>query len=135
MIETAQLKRVFKYAAMTLPDPGPQFSAEEVRNLYTNTYPELASAAIDGPEAQDDALVYTFRKAVGTKGATRHTTPAGDAVRQALQDVATHGGDEGMPSETCARAWFEFAQRSLRAHGSERLSVPAGVATLLGPVL
>lgn len=67
-IETAELKRVFRYNSLTLPDPGPQFSAEKVREMYSATYAEIVNAAIEGPEQKDGTLVYTFRRAVGTKG-------------------------------------------------------------------
>ena len=67
-LETKQLERVFRYNSIELPDPGPQYGAEAVRDLYANTYPEITTAAIEGPEQKDDRLVYTFRRAVGTKG-------------------------------------------------------------------
>lgn len=67
-IETAELVRTFKYNSVDLPDPGPQYTAEQVRDLYSATYPEITSAAIEGPEQKDGKLVYSFRKAVGTKG-------------------------------------------------------------------
>lgn len=68
-IETAELTRTFKYNSVDLPDPGPQYTVEQVRDLYSATYPEITSAAIEGPEQKDGKLVYSFRKAVGTKGA------------------------------------------------------------------
>lgn len=68
IIETAELTRTFKYNSVDLPDPGPQYTAEQVRDLYSATYPEITSAAIEGPEQKDGKLVYSFRKAVGTKG-------------------------------------------------------------------
>lgn len=69
-LETRALERAFRYNSVDLVDPGVQYSAEEVRDLYTATYPELANAAIEGPENKDGRLVYTFRRPVGTKGAT-----------------------------------------------------------------
>ncbi|HZF19471.1 MAG TPA: PRTRC system protein C [Burkholderiales bacterium] len=68
-LETRALERAFRYNSVDLVDPGAQYSAEEVRDLYTATYPELANAAIEGPENKDGKLVYTFRRPVGTKGA------------------------------------------------------------------
>lgn len=67
-LETRSLERTFRYNSVDLVDPGAQYSAEEVRDLYTATYPELANAAIEGPEQKEGKLVYTFRRPVGTKG-------------------------------------------------------------------
>lgn len=67
-MEIIELTRVFKYNSLDLADPGPAMSAEQVRDFYANLYPEIVSAAIEGPEQRDDKLVYTFRRAVGTKG-------------------------------------------------------------------
>ncbi len=67
-IETTELVRTFRYNSVDLPDPGPQYTAEQVRDFFAATYPEIVSAAIEGPEEKDGKLVYTFRRAVGTKG-------------------------------------------------------------------
>uniref|UniRef100_E6QW87 PRTRC system protein C n=1 Tax=mine drainage metagenome TaxID=410659 RepID=E6QW87_9ZZZZ len=67
-IVTTILTRTFSYSGLTLPDPGKGLSPEEVRDVYAATYPELISAAIEGPEKKGNNLVYTFRKGVGTKG-------------------------------------------------------------------
>jgi PRTRC genetic system protein C len=40
---------------------------EEVKNIYSNQYPELASA-ITGPEASGEHLQYSFVRAIGAKG-------------------------------------------------------------------
>jgi PRTRC genetic system protein C len=53
---------------LTFPDPNPSLDAEGVRALYAATYPEIATAALTGPDATGDKLVYTFTKSVGTKG-------------------------------------------------------------------
>ena len=65
---TEKLPRVFRYNSVELEDPGPEQDPVEVRNTYTAIYPEITSAAIEGPEIKDGKRVYTFRKAVGTKG-------------------------------------------------------------------
>lgn len=62
-------KRVFLYENRTLNDPDPNLSLEEVRDIYAATYPELATAVIDGPEEGGGGeQEYAFRRAVGTKG-------------------------------------------------------------------
>jgi PRTRC genetic system protein C len=60
--------RRFKYSGLMLPDPGPDLDLESVRSLYAASYPEITTAALTGPEAADGDLVYTFTKAIGTKG-------------------------------------------------------------------
>lgn len=64
-----KLLRSFAYNGIALPDPGPELSPEQVRDVYSATYPEITTASIEGPEQKGDRLVYTFRRAVGTKGA------------------------------------------------------------------
>lgn len=67
-IQVQALKRVFKYNGVSLPDPSPDMTPEEIRDLYSATYAELATAGVEGPETKGNQLVFTFRKAVGTKG-------------------------------------------------------------------
>jgi len=69
------LTREFHYNGLTLPDPGAQQTPEQVRDIYSAAYPEITSAAIEGPERKGDKLVYTFKRAVGTKGATLEVCP------------------------------------------------------------
>ena len=67
-ITTTTMERAFSYNGVDLPDPGSELSATDVRDLYSVTYPELANASNEGPEPRGNRLVYTFRRAVGTKG-------------------------------------------------------------------
>jgi len=41
---------------------------EEVKSLYSHQYPELATAAITGPEPSGEHMQYSFVRAIGTKG-------------------------------------------------------------------
>lgn len=68
MIEAKPLSRSFTYNGVKLPDPDPRMTAEEVKSLYSHQYPELATAGITGPEASGDHLLYSFVRAIGTKG-------------------------------------------------------------------
>jgi PRTRC genetic system protein C len=68
MIDVRELARVFVFNGARLPDPGPQLSVEEVRSMYVNTYPDLATATIEGPAPIDGTMQYTFVRAVGAKG-------------------------------------------------------------------
>lgn len=67
-MQAIQLTREFRYNGVNLADPSPAFTLEQVRDLYANTYPEILNADIDGPTVEGTQQVYTFRRAVGTKG-------------------------------------------------------------------
>jgi PRTRC genetic system protein C len=62
------LERIFTYNGTRLPDPNPDFSVEQVRDMYVNSHPELATAAVEGPEATSRGLEFKFVRAVGAKG-------------------------------------------------------------------
>lgn len=51
-----------------LPDPDPRMTAEEVKVACSHQYPELARATMTGPEASGDYLLFSFVRAIGTKG-------------------------------------------------------------------
>lgn len=62
------LPRVFHYNGTELPDPNPTLTAEKVRELYVARFPELSTAAVNGPEARNKKMIYTFVRSVGAKG-------------------------------------------------------------------
>ena len=68
MIDTKVLSRSFTYNGVKLPDPDPRITPEEVKTIYSHQYPELATAAVTGPEIVEDHLRYSFVRAIGTKG-------------------------------------------------------------------
>ena len=68
MIDTKVLFRSFTYNGVKLPDPDPRMTPEEVKIVYSHQYPELATAAITGPEPSGEHLQYSFVRAIGTKG-------------------------------------------------------------------
>ena len=47
-LQAQGLIREFTYNGVAFVDPGPSFSPEDVRDLYSAQYPELTTAAIDG---------------------------------------------------------------------------------------
>lgn len=67
-METTLLEREFRYNAVRLADPLPTLTLLQVRDFYSNVHPELTSADIEGPELVNGKHIYTFRRAVGTKG-------------------------------------------------------------------
>jgi PRTRC genetic system protein C len=68
-LETQELIRAFRYNSVDLADPGVAYTPSQVRDFYAAVYPEITTAAIEGPESADGKMTYTFRRAVGTKGA------------------------------------------------------------------
>ena len=72
MLVTNNLKRAFYFddngQNIRLSDPGHKLSPEAVLNFYSNTYPLLTTAKIEGPEIKDDEVQYQFVSTIGTKG-------------------------------------------------------------------
>lgn len=69
-MQTENLSREFRFNGAKLADPAPTFSLAQVRDFYANTYPEIVNAEVEGPEVVGNKNVFTFRRAVGTKGST-----------------------------------------------------------------
>lgn len=71
-LEVINLKREFKFkkdgTTVTLPDPNPEFSVDEVMQFYSGQYPELTTATMDGPKIEGKSAVYSVKTTVGTKG-------------------------------------------------------------------
>lgn len=66
------LPRVFLFKhnsqELRLADPDISFSAENVLNHYSHSYPILTTAKIEGPEIDNDEVQYRFVSVLGTKG-------------------------------------------------------------------
>lgn len=68
-LTTTALPRVFAYNGAELPDPGSHLGLEEVRDIYTASFPELTTATIEGPATnKPNKLLYTFTRTAGAKG-------------------------------------------------------------------
>ncbi len=71
-LEVQNLAREFKFkkdgTMVTLPDPNPDFSVEEVMQFYGGQYPELTTATMEGPKVEGRTAVYSVKTTVGTKG-------------------------------------------------------------------
>jgi PRTRC genetic system protein C len=67
-LKVEALQREFFYNGTRMDDPAPNLSVEEVRELLTPAFPELATATLVGPEEIGGALRYTFNRAIGSKG-------------------------------------------------------------------
>jgi len=71
-VTTTALQREFKFKKdgtdVTLPDPNPDFTVEEVLQFYSGQYPELTTATLEGPKVNGNTAVYSVKTTVGTKG-------------------------------------------------------------------
>lgn len=67
-IEITKLTRKFSFNGADLPDPGEAFTPEEVKDIYSNQYPDLSTAIVNEPSVKDTVATYTFTRNVGTKG-------------------------------------------------------------------
>jgi PRTRC genetic system protein C len=67
-LQAQVLLREFNYNGVRIPDPAPQMSVEQVRDLLTPQFPEIATATLTGPEDTGTTLRYTFNRAIGSKG-------------------------------------------------------------------
>lgn len=67
-IELTKLTRVFTFNGVKLPDPGEAFSPDEVRDMYSNQYPDLITAIVNEPTVSGTVATYAFIRNVGSKG-------------------------------------------------------------------
>jgi PRTRC genetic system protein C len=67
-MESRILQRVYEFNGVRLPEISKDLSPEETRTAYSQQYPEIATATITGPEVVGDKLVYSFSRAIGSKG-------------------------------------------------------------------
>jgi len=67
-LKAEAMVREFHYNGIRIPDPAPATSVEQVRELLTPSFPEIATATLEGPEDTGTALRYSFSRAIGSKG-------------------------------------------------------------------
>ena len=63
MLLASPLKRELTYQGLKLADPNPKQTVEKVRSFYLAQCPDLATAALTGPEAAGEKLRYSFVRA------------------------------------------------------------------------
>jgi len=61
------MARIFVYDGREFPDPDTNKSVEEVKQMMTDFFPELANAEVKEAARGEDTL-YEFVKKVGVKG-------------------------------------------------------------------
>lgn len=59
---------VIETGEITLSDPNPEMTIEQVQMYYSGMYPQLTTATIQGPEYKNDKNRYIFKSVIGTKG-------------------------------------------------------------------
>ena len=71
-LEVTKLTRQFSFKKdgkdISLPDPNPEFSANEVMKFYAGQYPELTNGVVEGPKVEDDKAHYTVSTKAGKLG-------------------------------------------------------------------
>jgi PRTRC genetic system protein C len=71
-LQVTNLQRVFTYKKdgkdISLPDPNPDFSAEEVMKFYAGSYPELTNGFVEGPKVEGDKASYSITTKAGKLG-------------------------------------------------------------------
>jgi len=63
-----EVSRQIVYDGRTLADVNPEASVEDVLAVHALSFPELATAIVEGPELKEGQRVYTVKKRLGTKG-------------------------------------------------------------------
>lgn len=118
-IEVTPITRSFHYNGIVLPDV-PGLSPHDIRDLYSAQYPELLSAEIDAEAVESGRQAFTFRKAVGTKGADapEEPKPRIAALLARVSPSAVYSKARMMPLSRALRsqavlarsvAWARFA--------------------------
>ena len=59
--------RIFIVDGTTYPDPGPDVTPDQFKQMMAGFLPELATAEM-AQEAQGEDTIYRFKKRVGVKG-------------------------------------------------------------------
>jgi len=69
-MESKELKRAFVFNDIELEDPNKDYTTEQVKDFYSDQYPELVNANVKGPEIREKEgkILYTFGVEVGKKG-------------------------------------------------------------------
>lgn len=96
-MEVKTLTRQFKYNGITLSDPAPEKTPDQIRTIYAFQYPELNNAVVEGPVTKAGVSTYTFVRAAGSKGVGH--LPALRAICARKSNGATTPVESATPSE------------------------------------
>lgn len=71
-LQVTNLQRQFTFRKdgkdIPLPDPNPEFTAEEVMKFYSGSYPELTNGLVEGPVVIGDKATYKITTKAGQLG-------------------------------------------------------------------
>lgn len=71
-LQVTNLTRQFTFQKdgkdIPLPDPNPDFTAEEVMKFYSGSYPELTNGLVEGPVVVGDKASYKITTKAGKLG-------------------------------------------------------------------
>jgi len=67
-LKVEALHREFFYNGTRIPDPAPNLTVEQVRELLTPSYPEIATASLAGRRTPEMPFATRFSRAIGSKG-------------------------------------------------------------------
>jgi PRTRC genetic system protein C len=66
--ENSYTRRIFRYGDKEFPDPGSEYTPEQVLNHLKGFFPELGHARTEEKTLEDGTLEITFSKQVTRKG-------------------------------------------------------------------
>lgn len=124
-VAIATIVREFRYNGITLSDPAPDKSPDQVRLIYAFQYPELLNAVIEGPVTKNRVSTYTFTRAAGSKGASHLTSIRKIAQRATL--------DKGNPLDQAPPTQIEENQKCSKTVQAVVNNRAASAAILPGP--
>lgn len=64
----ARIIREFRWNAQRLADPDSSLTPDQVRDLYSQVYPELTTAAVSREPDEDGKAIYALAKSEGKRG-------------------------------------------------------------------
>jgi PRTRC genetic system protein C len=67
-LEKKELERVFRFNSVELKDIDNNMSVSQIQDFYSNQYPGITNATVNGPTIENDKIVYEFSENVGKKG-------------------------------------------------------------------
>lgn len=65
---TQAVTRLFKFKSLDLVDPDPEMTPEQVREHYSNAYPELNNASVIEEGYQGENHVFQLKTSLGHNG-------------------------------------------------------------------
>ena len=130
-MQVISIERKFKYNSVTLPDPNPDLSPDQIREFYATQYPELNNAVVEGPDTKDRVATWTFTRAAGAKGAGQQAsqTTAAEVVRRSRTPVGANPAEAlsiAARDGQCSRPAARLAEVSMSRGGREAaINLPA----------